>query len=173
MYAEIAPDGQNWQLPQDTEGDHYHRPGVCAPFAWCNGVSGVARAFWLAGRALGDDGFTAFAQEGIAQAVKSFKRDPLCFGPSLCHGVAGLLQVCARFAGETKDVVLAEDIQALLQRTLELFEPDRPFGYRSFEPEYIRVDTPWLLDGASGVALTLLSLLSPVAPTWDRILLLG
>jgi hypothetical protein len=170
---EITRSNQGWQLPQDTEGDHYHRPGVCAPFAWCNGVSGIARALGLAGRALGNDEFTTFAQEGITQAIRNFKQDPLRVGPSLCHGVAGLLQVCMRFAGETENLALDSDIRAMLHRLLELFEPDRPFGYRSFEPEYIRVDTPWLLDGASGVALTLLSLLGPVAPAWDRILLLS
>lgn len=170
---QLCRDQQGWQVPQETEGDHYHRPGMCAPFAWCQGTSGIARAFWLAGRALEDDEFIAFAYEGIAQAVKSFTQDPRRVGPSLCHGVAGLLQVCMRFAGETEERALEGDIQLMLQRLLEVYEPDRPFGYRSVEPEYIRVDTPWLLDGASGVALALLSLLSPVAPTWDRLFLLS
>lgn len=170
---ELTQSKEDRQHLPDAEGDYYHRPGPCAPFAWCNGISGIARSLSLAGRALGDEDFTAFARRCMKQASASFKQNPQQVGPSLCHGIAGLLQVCIRFAGETDDRSFDEDIRLMLHRILELFEEDRPFGYRSFEPEYIRVDTPWLFDGASGVALTLLSLLSPIAPAWDRILLLS
>ena len=53
------------------------------------------------------------------------------------------------------------------------FEADRPFGYRAFGPEYIRFDSPWLFEGAAGVALALLTTVSPKAPSWDRVMLLA
>ncbi len=153
--------------------DSYHRPGACDSVSWCNGASGIARALWLAGRALGESDLSTLALECAGSIGQSFRHDPRRLGPSLCHGLAGLLQVHLRFANETGDPTLTEDAQAMTARLLDLFEQDRPFGYRTCEPEYIRVDSPWLLDGTPGIALALLSAIRTSPPDWDRILLLS
>lgn len=166
-------DTLGWYWPQEQAGHAFHRSGKCALFSWCNGMAGIARALWLAGRALDDSNLRTVALECVAQIGQRFAHDPLAPGPSLCHGLAGVLHVCARFAVETGDAALAEPLYTMTHRLFELFEADRPFGYRAFEPEYIRIDSPWLLEGASGVALALTTLVRADAPTWDRLLLLA
>ena len=56
---------------------------------------------------------------------------------------------------------------------MALYEPDTLLGYRNIEKEGRRVDQPGLLDGAPGVALTLLAAATNVAPDWDRAFLLS
>jgi len=158
---------------QDTPPDVYHSSGICAPFAWCNGTAGIARALWLAGQALHDDKLCTLALECLSEAGKRFRKEPSLIGPSLCHGLAGMIQTYAHFAHETGMSTLSDDIYAMTTRLLELFEADRPFGYRAFGPEYIRFDSPWLFEGAAGVALALLTTVSPKAPSWDRVMLLA
>jgi lantibiotic modifying enzyme len=166
-------DEQGVYWPQDAPPDVYHSSGICAPFAWCNGTTGIARALWLAGLALHDDALCTLALECLSEAGKRFRKEPLLIGPSLCHGLAGMIQTYAHFAHETGLSTLSNDIYTMTTRLLELFEADRPFGYRAFGPEYIRFDSPWLFEGAAGVALALLTTVSPKAPSWDRVMLLA
>ncbi len=173
MRKNMHKNEQKGYWTQKYTGDEYHRPGKCVPFAWCNGTAGIARSLWLAGRALQDSSLSTLALECISEAVQCFRRNPTSVGPSLCHGLAGLTLVCSHFVQETADPNLADDMRAMTSRLLELFEVDRPFGYRNFEPEYLRSDSPWLLEGAAGVVLALLATVSPFPPAWDRLLLLA
>lgn len=166
-------DEQGAYWPQDAPLDAYHGSGICAPFAWCNGITGIARALWLAGQALHDDILCTLALECLSEASKRFRKESSLIGPSLCHGLAGMIQTYAHFAHETGMPTFSDDIYAMTTRLLELFEADRPFGYRTFGPEYIRFDSPWLFEGAAGVALALLTTVSPKAPSWDRVMLLA
>lgn len=169
MHQDIR--GDYWS--QHTYRDSYHSPGNCAPFAWCNGATGIVRALWLAGRALHNNALCDKALEGLSEMGKRFRKESYLIGPSLCHGLAGMIQVYTHFAHETAESTISEDVHAMTERLLALFEPDRPFGYRAFGPEYIRFDSPWLFEGAAGVALALLTTISPEQPSWDRIMLLA
>ncbi len=153
--------------------DKYHSPGNCAPFAWCNGASGIVRAVWLAGCALQNNELCDKALEGLSEMGKRFRKEAYVIGPSLCHGLAGMVQVYAHFAHETAEPTISEDVYTMTERLLTLFEADRPFGYRAWGPEYIRFDSPWLFEGAAGVALALLTTISPKQPSWDRVMLLA
>lgn len=166
-------DAQGWYWPRRQPEGRPHRPGVPARFSWCAGTSGIARALWLASRALNDVSLGTFALECIQEVGQYIRQQQTVIGPSLCSGLAGIAQVCARFADETDEPAVEDTMEAAIDRLLSLYEPDRPFGYRTFEPEFIRVDSPWLLNGAAGVVLALLAGMSPTPPTWDRIMLLG
>jgi lantibiotic modifying enzyme len=163
--------GEYW--PQVAYVDRSHCPGNCAPFAWCNGATGITRALWLAGCALDNEELCSKALECLSEMGKRFRKEPYLIGPSLCHGLAGMVQVYAHFANETGESIFSDDVYFLTERLLDLFEVDRPFGYRAFGPEYIRFDSPWLFDGAAGVALALLTTISPLSPSWDRVMLLA
>ncbi len=158
---------------QYTIKDAYHQPGATNIFSWCSGESGMSRALWRAGNILKDEELCTFALESFARTLKDFKKkSQFVVDPSLCHGLAGLVQMSARFANETRETSFVEETVALTHRLLEGFEAGYPFGYRACEPGYMRIDSPWLFDGASGVALALLTMVRTTDPTWDRILLL-
>ncbi|MFF4410475.1 lanthionine synthetase C family protein [Streptomyces sp. NPDC001262] len=141
--------------------------------AWCYGAPGLARALWLAGRALGDGRLCSLAVEAMAAVFRRPREHRGIPSPSFCHGVAGLLQVTLRFAHDTADPLFVHAATELTEQLLEMYAPERPLGYCSIEPGGTRVDQPGLLDGAPGVALALLAAATDVPPAWDRLFLLS
>ncbi|WP_171165610.1 lanthionine synthetase C family protein [Streptomyces sp. I05A-00742] len=139
--------GPNW--PGVTTG----RP---ARGSWCRGSPGTARALWLAGVALDDDALCDLA----VRALKAVHRRPpgerrVDGDPGLCHGVAGLLHITARFAHDTGD----PELGSLARR---LATAPFPAG-----------GGPGFLDGAAGVVLAVLGAATEAEPEWDRALLLA
>ncbi|MEU3724444.1 lanthionine synthetase C family protein [Streptomyces sp. NPDC031705] len=141
--------------------------------AWCYGSPGVARALWLAGDALDDDGLKGFAVEALAAVMRRPLDARSINSPTFCHGVAGLLQVVLRFAHDTHLRFLTEAAELLVSQLLAAFDPRRPLGYAALEPGDNPVDRAGLLDGAAGVAMVLLAAATDTEPTWDRLFLLS
>jgi hypothetical protein len=166
--------GPNWPnaVPiraDGTEGD----PERPARSAWCYGSPGVARALWLAGRALDSPEVCDRAVE----AMKAVYARPLPLrnieSPTFCHGVSGLLQVTLRFAADTQDAVFSTAASELTEAVVAAVDPARPMGIANVELQGNLVDQPGLLDGAAGVALVLLAASTAVDPTWDRLFALS
>ncbi|MGZ4434399.1 MAG: lanthionine synthetase C family protein, partial [Trebonia sp.] len=139
---------------------------------WCYGSPGVARALWLAGSATEDDELRALALTAMRAALARPAEVRGITSPTLCHGTAGLLQIAHRFAEDTGLPDLAEARDALLGELVAAYDPEAILGYRNVEPSGARVDQPGLLEGAAGVALTLLSA-GGASSAWDRALLLA
>ena len=141
--------------------------------AWCYGTPGVARSLFLAGKALADDHLCQVALDALLAALRRPVSARSIDSPTLCHGVAGLLQICLRFANETRDTTLAEQIPLLVEQILENFDEQSPLGFRDRERQDVLVDQPDWLTGAPGTAMVLLSAACPVEPDWDRYLLVS
>lgn len=141
--------------------------------AWCYGSPGAARALWLAGVASGRSEYRDLA---LAAMTAVFER-PIPVrqidSPTLCHGVAGLLQVTLRFARDGAGESFSTAAEELTAQLLDAHEPDSRFGYRDLKPSGQRTDNPGLLEGAAGVALVLLTAATSEEPIWDRILMLS
>lgn len=174
--------GPNWPnaVPLHGPPQVADRSGtILSRATWCYGAPGVVRALWLAGQALGVDEFCELALAGIRAALARPPDLQDLTSPTFCHGTAGLLQITMRFAWDTglADIVAAAD--ALTCDLLARYRPESLLGYCNVEPGGIVVDQPGLLDGACGVALTLLTAAGPVAagaPTpaaWDRLFLIS
>jgi hypothetical protein len=169
--------GVNWPsaVPLPPPGAPDPDPAGLRPArsAWCYGSPGLARALWFAGVALDD----AELRELAVEAVCAVLRRPLAAraidSPTFCHGVAGLLQVLLRFAHDSGRADLAGAATELVDQLLAAHQPDRPLGYASLEPGGNPVDRAGLLDGAPGVALTLLAAATEAEPSWDRLFLLS
>lgn len=150
----------------------YDWPGVlpmhlsaqeCTPArtAWCYGTPGIARALWLAGRALADESLCTIAYEALASALR---RQHNSDEPLLCHGKAGLLLICLRFAQDTptEQCIWLNDAITLLCKQL-CHQWQEAVG--NLEPGF--------LTGATGFALTLLAALTHQDAWWDKALLLS
>ncbi len=98
--------------------------------AWCDGTPGVARSLWLAGQALEDDNLCQEAVKAIECSLRRPVRLRQINSPTLCHGVAGLLQICLRFAHESESTIVREHIPLLATQLLDAFNPDYPLGFR-------------------------------------------
>lgn len=146
-------------------------PGARA--AWCYGAPGVARSLFLAGQALDDDHLCQFALNALLTVLRRPVPHRFIDSPTLCHGVAGLLQICLRFFHDTRDATLAEQIPLLVTQILDAFDAQSPLGFRDYERADMLVDQPDWLTGAPGTAMVLLAASCPVEPGWDRLLLVS
>lgn len=141
--------------------------------AWCYGAPGVARSLFLAGQALNDNELCRVALDALLAVLRRPIPDRLIDSPTLCHGVAGLLQICLRFAHDTQDAAIIQHVPPLVEQILEHFDAQSPLGFRDIEQPGVLVDQPDWLTGAPGTAMVLLSAACPVEPGWDRFLLLA
>jgi hypothetical protein len=133
---------------------------------WCTGAAGVARALWLAGRALDDAALRARADELALLDIEHRT-------PTLCHGTAGALLVSALFWWDTGDKRHRAHTAQLCSRLLDAYQPEALFGFRDVEPDGSIVDNPGVLVGAAGIALVLNALTAPRPPVWPRLFLLA
>lgn len=160
----------------DGGADEGHGAAAPAPpsrSAWCYGAPGVARALWLAGTATGCAAYRDLALEAMGAVYRRPPPARRIDSPTLCHGVAGLLQVTVRFRDDVGAPGFDAAAHDLTAQLLGAREPASRFGFRNLEPNGGRVDHPGMLDGAAGVALALLGAAGPIEPAWDAVLLLS
>lgn len=150
--------------------------------SWCYGTAGIARALYLAGRALDVPEWRDTAVTALRAAVADARRahETRAAGrledAGLCHGWSGLLQATWRMADDTGDPALRAALPWLAGRILELAAPDDPFGLVPPAPQgNITSDPAGFLTGAAGTALALRTFATDAAPVtgWDRALLLA
>lgn len=140
--------------------------------AWCYGPAGISRALDLAGMALAEDSFrdlAAQAIEGVAQRPREELGLP---PPTFCHGLAGLFHILGKFDDRLAGSIATRKAE-LLEWVIESFDEDTQFGFLTVGESGKAVDSPWLLNGAAGVALAILEVCKPPSFAWDRPLLLA
>ncbi|MFE5485448.1 lanthionine synthetase C family protein [Streptomyces sp. NPDC056527] len=151
------------------------RPG------WCYGTAGIAGALQLAGTALGDGTMSRQAVTALAALLRRPVAE-LGGDPGFCHGLAGVLHAGVRLAARTGDEELWRGSDRLAEALVSLYDPASAFGYR----QLVRtpagpalLESPALIDGATGVALALLTYAKSRGPApqdppplaWDAVLL--
>jgi hypothetical protein len=143
--------------------------------AWCYGNPGVARAVQLAARAFGEAEWFRLADSLMISALTRPEEFRQVISPTFCHGEAGLVQLLARFLSDRSEPEprLEQALASRVQRLLGSFDENAPFGYCNLERGEAPIDSPGLLSGAAGVALTLLSLTDPADADWDEVLLVS
>ena len=128
---------------------------------------------WLAGDALGRSDYHEVGLEAMYAVFRRPVEARAIPSPTLCHGIAGLLQIALRFANDSGSPEIAQQCRELARQLLEQYSPGSLLGFRNLEVADREVDQPGLLDGAPGVALVLLAAASKIEPTWDRLFLLS
>ncbi|MFE7570490.1 lanthionine synthetase C family protein [Streptomyces sp. NPDC057539] len=146
--------------------------------AWCYGAPGVAAALCHAGTAFGRPAWRTAAVDALHAALRRDESKWAIEGATVCHGHAGLLRVVARVAHATGDPGLRAGGVWLTARVLDCADEDAPFGFRHLmrfpaaalsQVPHRAVNTAGLLEGAAGVALSLLPVDEGPLP-WDRTL---
>lgn len=153
-----------------------HTPPYPGRVAWCYGTPGVARALYLAGRALDRPDWQGCAVEALAHAIDEGRGLIDC---SLCHGWAGVLHTTWRMVHDSGDPALADRLPRLVAPVLAAYDPQLPFGFRYATPRAAPVrgaeHRAGFLAGAAGIALALHTYATghPPATGWDGALLLS
>ncbi|MBD0741198.1 lanthionine synthetase C family protein [Streptomyces sp. CBMA152] len=148
-------------LRAEDELDGSTPPAPATRAAWCYGSPGVARALFLAGRALDEPAWREAAARSLHVVLDRPASSRALEGPGLCHGTAGLLHIAARMAYDLDDAQLAAQLPALATEVRDAL--DGPCE-------------PGFLEGAAGAALALHTYAearpSTQLPYWDAALLL-
>ena len=148
--------------------------------AWCTGDAGLSVALLAAARARGREDWEREARRRAAamagRHARSAGEDGL--DPALCHGTAGLSHLFHRLYRATGDPELLAAARRWLERTLARRRPGEGIGgylcrARQAGGGWDWVPDPGFLGGAAGIGLALLAAATPLAPGWDRLLLLS
>jgi hypothetical protein len=171
--------GMNWPtgIPLLMEGD-YIRVGTAldslpAHAGWCYGSPGLTRSIFLSGLALNREDLCAAGIRSIEAILRRPEPVRALNSPTFCHGLAGLLQIVLRFLNDAPSPDLEYGVQHLLSTLLRQYDSHTLLGIQGRTPDGTGIDSPALLDGAAGTALTLLSVRGDVEPAWDRAFLLS
>ncbi|MCF3106550.1 lanthionine synthetase C family protein [Streptomyces roseoverticillatus] len=149
---------------------------------WCYGAAGVARTLYLAGRELDAPELIEAAVDAMRAVLRRPYSRAAIPDATFCHGRAGILQAAVRTAADTGDPQLWAGADRLAHELARDFDPASDFGYRfplHLAPGAPGVDEPGLVQGAAGIALTLLSYADarggrPLgADAWDTVLLMA
>ncbi|MGH3981286.1 MAG: lanthionine synthetase C family protein [Pseudonocardiaceae bacterium] len=166
--------GRNWAtgVPLTDTGTQRRTDRVPTRTAWCYGAPGVACALLVAAQTLADDGLRAVAIDsfdGVLRRVAAHGGFP---SATLCHGAAGALAMCVRFARDTGSVLARRAVPALTEQLLAHCDPDLLLGVQDLEQPGVLLDSPGLLTGSAGVVLALWSASTAVPARWERALLI-
>jgi hypothetical protein len=182
--------GVNWpcRVPLDEEVAEQRTHAGVTRTAWCYGSPGIASALYAAGRAFG---VASWRREAVESLRAGLRRDPSQWrldGPTICHGLSGFGQVLWRIGRESGDEELQRGAHALAGQVLEHADEQNPFlfahlvpesvqSWRESAPAHRRLHIAGVLEGAAGVACSLLPIAGAVGgdgdPVWDRCLALS
>lgn len=140
--------------------------------AWCYGTPGVAYSLLIASRILNDNEMRNLAIQSMKLSLKRL-RDVV--SPTFCHGLSGICCLARKFYEYTDDIYFKEMYMGMFENILNLYDDKNPLGFKDTEFEkgkLVNKDEIGLLNGTSGVILTLLSCYRPVKTQWDSIFLL-
>jgi lantibiotic biosynthesis protein len=144
---------------------------------WCYGDPGVAAALLVAARGAREP---AWEEEALRLMRLVLRRPAGELGleePTLCHGTAGLAHLLNRFYQASGEEEFREGARVWFAETLARRTPGQGTGGYLFSKEEdgtrVPFELPGLMNGPAGIALALLSAVSPLEPGWDRLFLLS
>jgi lantibiotic modifying enzyme len=147
--------------------------------AWCYGDLGVCTTLWQAGEALQQEDIKAAALEiGRFNARKRDLAAGLVQDACFCHGTSGIAHIYHKMYRHTGEPLFSDAADFWYKETLAMatFE-DGLAGYKTYmgsgpdNGEWYNV--PGLLEGVSGIGLSLISAVAGFEPVWDEALLLS
>lgn len=141
---------------------------VSSRAAWCYGVPGISRALYLAGCALDDASLRRISVAALESLVLRPRREWDAISPNLCHGLAGVLHICTRMYQDVPSPAILSLARTLAEEIVSFYDETTILGFRDRGFKHGWYENPRLLEGAPGVALSLLAATQPVSPGWDR-----
>lgn len=167
--------GDYWvdHIAFEKQADHSDSPFIYD--AWCYGSAGVVRALYLAGKALDAPEILQTAQSGFNAIENRIQQEMSGLNsPTFCHGYAGLLLMTYLMSRDLNSPSWSQLRDQLLQKLFSFYRETYPFGFKDFEPLFgdqfilnqldqakmIEIDKVGVLEGVSGILLSLISCIS-------------
>lgn len=148
--------GRFWPVSSQTSGLYRNEKKETRQIeGWCHGTLGISLTLLRAGIQFSNKDWKKIAAEA-AGSVFSFGENELgSMTPSYCHGLAGLLHLANHFYTLCDIPEASLFAEKVASRLMYMFDESSPFGYRDQE-DTVYTDNPGLLQGAVGIALSLL-----------------
>lgn len=149
--------------------------GKQSRIGWCYGDLGIATTLMNAGTWLQNDTYKEEANRIFTYTLQHRNnKNGSIHDACVCHGSAGIAQIYRRAYLSTNDPLYLLGAEEWLQQTLQMRTwKDGLAGYKFYNHEHYQ-NNYGLLEGITGVGLTLISALDPdTIPAWDRCLLLS
>jgi lantibiotic modifying enzyme len=169
---QVDPHKYNCYFPIHSNRDE---PASASKMEWASGDPGIATAIWRAGYEMKNN---QWQEKAIEIFIHSCERknviDERVIASGLGKGTAGLAQIYHRMYGLTGRQILKETAQYWVHATVGMGYHQEGFaGYRVWQPKIRKWQPqPGLLEGISGIGLSLLSALTGEDLNWDQYLLL-
>lgn len=139
---------------------------------WWSGIPAVCRSLYLAGKALKNNTLKQTAEQTFLKMFQKPTKDWNHMGPSFSVGRAGILVVTYRMAEDTHNPAIWKQMDLLKEDLLTFYHPHSAFGFQAVDVtnkgEYRWIDNPGLMNGAVGVALSLLLTERREDMLWDQ-----
>lgn len=144
--------------------------------SWCYGTPGIARAIYIAGKAINDKEAIELSIKAIDGLCNMDEKDWMLNSPTMCHGYAGLLAVIETMYQDTGDAKYKECIERLIDIIFNFYEEDSIFGFKNIDPKevskgqykMVEQDKITLLQGSIGVMLNLLATIKTITTDWKK-----
>ena len=150
-----------------------------ARLAWCYGDLGILAVALQVARRAGRQDWSDFAHALLDNCLSWPAEQAGAIDAPLCHGAVGIAHIFNRIYQSEGDVRCREAALKWYQTALDMRRPGEGVGgfLVAAKPDpsgpTVWEASPNFLDGSIGIALALLSALEPIAPDWDRLLLLS
>jgi lantibiotic modifying enzyme len=181
----LLADAVRWLLTQESRESDWEGfpswvepggPAVRSRLAWCYGDLGIAIALLGAARCVTHHAWEERALAIARRAADCALEQSVVRDAGLCHGAAGVGHLFNRLYQATGNGRFADAAVFWLRHALGQRTPGRGVaGYAAFwsqengQAEWMN-EVGFLL-GAAGIGLALLAAVTPVEPSWDRLLL--
>lgn len=144
--------------------------------SWCYGSPGIARSMYMAGKTVNDEESSSIAIKSLYGICNMSENEWKLDSPTFCHGYSGLLSVIQMMCLDTGNTIFNKGRKKVLDRVISFYEKDAMLGfYDVHEKDYININNElvksnsiFLLTGAIGVILSLLSTIKPVKTGWTK-----
>ena len=143
---------------------------------WCYGDLGVAQAILQAAKALGNKSHEDVSMKILLHNCnRKDLNENQVKDAGLCHGASGISHIFNRLYANTKMDVFKETSVYWMEKTVEMAQfSDGLAGYKSWRGDKDEwVNSNSLLEGITGIGLSMLSQLNPDLMKWDECLLLS
>lgn len=150
--------------------------------SWCYGTPGIARAIFEISKNVGsiDTKWIENIFENIFNMTKQNNKLNLA-SPTICHGYSGLLLILNGMFHDTQNIKIDQFRNEIINNIISLYDKNYAFGF--YEYDYVYRGKKYthmrkfkdlgILNGASGVILSLLSTIEPNTTNLDKILLIS
>lgn len=148
--------------------------------SWCYGTPGIARAIYLAGKALNNEDYKSLAVKSLSSLLCLPEEFWMLNSPTFCHGYAGLLRITECMYLDTGLEIFLQHCDKLLDKIIDFYEENAPFSFYNVEHSNFRGENKLkkynscgLLGGTAGVILSMLGVVYPSKTNWDSVFLIN